>query len=74
MKSDKSIAEEAKKEGESTGEEKAEYQHIDEYVKSLDPEELTYLKGCLKNHKHSSDSGKGSNDGEDKTFSEKDYE
>jgi hypothetical protein len=70
MKSDKDIEQEASKEGESKIEESGEYSSIDNFLSTLDNDEMTYLKGCLASHKKvkSEDT-----ENAEKTISEKDF-
>lgn len=47
MKSKEEMASEASKEGESAETEASEYQHIDDFVETLDGPEIKYLKEKL---------------------------
>ncbi len=52
-KSKEDINKEALDEGESPEEESSEYQHIDEFVQTLDAAELKYLKQCIEERQKS---------------------
>lgn len=75
-KDPKELEQEASAENESVSEEASEYQHIDEFVKTLDKEELAYLKGCLakKHDGASAEDSENASEVGDKSYSDSDFE
>ena len=75
-KDPKELEQEASKESEPASEEADEYQHIDEFVKTLDKEELAYLKGCLakKHDGANAEDGENASEAGDKSYSDSDFE